>query len=176
VTTKRRVLIAVGAALFFGLVLGIRYCAPRVEYQPPPGKKPPAGVKPDEKPAAANSGGNAKDAAEPRSALADALNAPNADIRADLKVLAEIFDAYRSNLRANPIGSNAEITAALTGKNQLKLALVPPDHAAINASGELCDRWGQPFFFHQVSGTQMEIRSAGPDKKMWNDDDVVFTP
>ena len=43
----------------------------------------------------------------------------------------------------------------------------------INARGELIDNWGTPFFFHQVSGTEMEIRSAGPDMKMWTADDLV---
>lgn len=177
-TTKRRVLLAAGAACFFGLVLGVRYCAPRVEYQPAPGKKPPAGVTNPPNLAAGNPRGpaTATDEAAPRSTLADTLNAPTSDIRADLRVLAEVVDAYRSNFRANPVGANPEITAALTGKNSLQLAVIPPEHPAINANGELCDRWGQPFFFHQLSGTQMEIRSAGPDKKMWTDDDAVLTP
>jgi len=113
---------------------------------------------------------------EPRSTLADSLNSPASDIRSDLRVVSEIFAAYRSNLHEHPVGTNAEITAVLTGRNRLQLALVPPDHPAINSRGELCDRWGQPFFFHQLSGTQMEIRSSGPDRVMWTDDDVVPTP
>lgn len=113
-----------------------------------------------------------------RSALADELNLPTTDIRSDLRVVSDVIHAFQTNFPrdGNPTGSNAEITAALTGKNKLRLALVPPDHPAINRSGELCDRWGTPFFFHAESATKMEIRSAGPDKKMWNDDDVVFTP
>jgi hypothetical protein len=113
-----------------------------------------------------------------RSELADKLNTPAQDIHADLQVLAMVFDAFRSNFpqRGNPIGTNAEITAVLTGKNPLQLALIPRDHPAINAKGELCDRWGHPFFFHQLSATQMEIRSAGPDQKFWTADDVVLTP
>jgi hypothetical protein len=35
----------------------------------------------------------------------------------------------------------------------------------------MCDRWGTPYFFHQVSKTEMEIRSAGPDRRMWTGDD-----
>ncbi len=113
-----------------------------------------------------------------RSPLADQLNAPASDIRADLRLVADIVATFRSNFprAGNPVGSNPEITAALTGKNPLHLALIPPDHPAINARGELCDRWGTPFFFHAESGTRMAIRSAGPDKKMWTDDDVVFAP
>ena len=113
---------------------------------------------------------------EPRSALADRLNSPASDIRSDLRVVSEVFAAYRSNFHENPVGTNAEITALLTGRNRLQLALVPLDHSAINPKGELCDRWGQPFFLHQLSGAQMEIRSSGPDRVMWTDDDVVLTP
>jgi hypothetical protein len=109
--------------------------------------------------------------------LADELNSPAGDIRADLRIVNELFDQYRSATHgSNPVGENAEITAALAGKNKLGFAFIPPDHPAIDAKGELCDRWGTPFFFHSLSATQMEIRSAGPDRKMWTADDEVLTP
>ena len=110
--------------------------------------------------------------------VADTLNSPTTDIRADLRLVSEILDTFRTIFPhdGNPIGSNAEITAALTGKNKIRFAFIPPTHPAINRAGELCDRWGTPFFFHAESGTRMEIRSAGPDKKMWTDDDAVLTP
>ncbi|MBL9202009.1 MAG: hypothetical protein JNL39_15975 [Opitutaceae bacterium] len=110
--------------------------------------------------------------------LASALNAPAADIRADLRLVADVLDTFRTNFPqgGNPVGSNAEITATLTGANRLRVAFLAPDHPAINRDGELCDRWGTPFFFHAESAQKMEIRSAGPDRKMWNDDDVTFTP
>lgn len=113
-----------------------------------------------------------------RSTLADALNSPTTDIRADLRLVADILDTFRTNFpqTGNPVGANFEITAVLTGKNKLGFAPIPPDHKAINRDGELCDRWGTPFFFHAESASKMEIRSAGPDKKMWTADDVAFTP
>lgn len=124
--------------------------------------------------------GNAprKAPAEERSALADALNAPTTNTQADLRLLADLLETFRSNFlqTGNPVGTNAEITAALSGKNKLRLSLIPADHPAINARGELCDRWGTPFFFHAEDAKQMEIRSAGPDRKMWNEDDVVQSP
>ena len=110
--------------------------------------------------------------------LADALNAPSGDIRADLNILNEVLANFRSNFPrdGNPVGNNAEITATLIGSNKLHYAVVPPNHPAINRVGELCDRWGTPFFFHAESGTKMGVRSAGPDKKMWTDDDVPTGP
>jgi hypothetical protein len=109
--------------------------------------------------------------------LADELNSPAGTIQADLRIVSEVIDAFRTNFPrdGNPVGDNAEITAALTGKNKLGLALIPPKHPAIK-NGALCDRWGTPFFFHAESASKMEIRSAGPDRKMWSADDVVFTP
>jgi hypothetical protein len=113
-----------------------------------------------------------------RSHLADDLNASSSDIHHDLQVVADVLAAFRSNFPhdGNPWGDNVEITAQLTGRNKLHLALIPRDHPAINAAGQLCDRWGTPFFFHAESGTRMAVRSAGPDRKMWTADDVDLEP
>jgi hypothetical protein len=113
-----------------------------------------------------------------RSTLADTLNSPATTVEADLKVVTEILAAFRTNFPrdGNPVGTNAEITAVLTGKNKLRLALIPPDHPAINQAGELCDRWGTPFFFHAESGTRMIVQSAGPDKKFHTADDISLSP
>ena len=110
--------------------------------------------------------------------LADGLNSNVGTIRADLEIVDQLIEAFRTNFprSGNPVGDNVEITSALTGKNQLQLALIGKSHRAINARGELCDRWGSPFFFHQLSATQMEIRSAGPDRRLWDSDDIVMTP
>jgi hypothetical protein len=116
------------------------------------------------------------DLADTPSHLAGELNAPNGNIRRDLEVVSELFVAWQSNFprEGNPVGDNAEITAALTGHNPLNFAFVPPNHRAINTHGELCDRWGTPFRLHQRSGTFMEIRSAGPDRKFATADDVSW--
>jgi hypothetical protein len=112
------------------------------------------------------------------SPLADELNSPRTTIQRDLQILSGVLLAWQTNFheQGNPVGDNAAITAALTGKNPLNFQFIRRDHPAINASGELCDRWGTPFFFHALSGTRMELRSAGPDRQMYTDDDLVFTP
>lgn len=112
-----------------------------------------------------------------RSELADELASPAGDVHADLAAINAIFEAYRSSVHGmDPVGENREITAALTGHNRLGFAFIPLDCPALNARGELCDRWGTPYFFHQIAGDRMEVRSAGPDHKLWTDDDVVFSP
>jgi hypothetical protein len=80
---------------------------------------------------------------------------------------------YRQAFRQNPVGNNAEITRALTGKNPRGQRYLPAD-IQLNDKGELIDRWDKPLFFHQISGTLMEIRSAGPDHVMWTADDEVL--
>lgn len=110
--------------------------------------------------------------------IAAPLNAPDSTIARDLDLVRQLFEAWLSNFprEGNPIGENAEITAALMGDNRLGLALIPRGHRAVNERGELCDRWGTPFRFHQLSGTQMEVRSAGPDRKFATEDDALLTP
>lgn len=100
--------------------------------------------------------------------LAPALGAAVADLD-DVQVT---LREYRNVFRENPVGSNAEIMSALNGANPRKVRLGPPAGQSLNASGELCDRWGTPYFFHQLSGTRMEIRSAGPDRTMGTADDL----
>ncbi len=81
---------------------------------------------------------------------------------------------YRTIAGENPVGTNAEIMAAIMGGNPKQAKLGPPEGMSLNQQGELIDRWGMPYFFHQLSKTHMEIRSAGPDKIMGTDDDVLI--
>ena len=85
------------------------------------------------------------------------------------------FRQYTARYGGNPVGTNPEITRALNGGNPGQVVFVNPDDGLrINEQGELIDNWGTPFFFHQLSGTVMEIHSAGPDRTMWTDDDLVL--
>lgn len=180
----RRVLLLVIVLVVAGLaVLWWRRGAEAVPRQAQKGQSTPTTAQP---PATAGARGAATLAsADPGQggvdsapSLAVNLNAPDSTISQDLETLQHLFDNWRSNFprEGNPVGENAEITAALMGENRLKLVLIPKGHRAISARGELCDRWGTPFRFHQLSGNRMEVRSAGPDRKFATDDDAVWTP
>jgi len=81
---------------------------------------------------------------------------------------------YGSMFNGNPVGVNSEITSQLNGHNPKQANFIrPEDGMRMNDRGELIDPWGTPYFFHQLSGTEMQIRSAGPDKIMWTADDLV---
>jgi len=82
---------------------------------------------------------------------------------------------YGSMFGGNPVGENSEITAQLNGQNPKHANFIRPEAGMrINDQGELVDPWGTPYFFHQLSGHETEIRSAGPDKTMWTEDDLIL--
>jgi hypothetical protein len=84
-----------------------------------------------------------------------------------------VMHNYRAAFGENPVGTNPEITAALMGKNPKQINFVADSGLRVNEKGEMIDAYGTPFFFHQISGQEMEIRSAGADHIMWTGDDLV---
>jgi hypothetical protein len=112
------------------------------------------------------------------SPVVQAMTAPNPDDPRPAALLENVRNAviqYGSMFGGNPVGNNTEITKALNGGNPKQVNFIKPEAGMhINGNGELVDSWGTPFFFHQLSGTEMEIRSAGPDRMMWTSDDLVI--
>jgi hypothetical protein len=90
----------------------------------------------------------------------------------DMDKVALTIRDYRTLMKENPVGTNSEIMRALLGENA-KGARLAPAEAQLNGKGELVDRWGTPYFFHQMSRTEMEIHSAGPDRRMGTSDDII---
>jgi hypothetical protein len=82
---------------------------------------------------------------------------------------------YAQVYGGNPVGTNPEITASLMGENPRHINFITPDSGlVVNDKGEMLDAWGTPLFFHQISGHETEIHSAGMDRKMWTFDDLVL--
>lgn len=106
--------------------------------------------------------------------LASRLNEPASTIEEDLEVISALLSYFHRAFQGShpPAGENDEFTAQLSGRNAKRLALLPPDHRAINDKGQLVDRWGTPFHFHPVSQESLELRSAGPDRKLYTADDA----
>jgi len=106
-------------------------------------------------------------------AVAEHLSSSNTSVREDLEILDSLLKYYRRIYVKNPVaGVNEDVAAALTGKNERNLALISPQHPALSAKGQLLDQWGMPYFFHPLSGEEMEISSAGPDRRFGTHDDV----
>jgi len=91
-------------------------------------------------------------------------------------LLMEIFNSYRSRFGAFPSGEdNPQIMNALMGANPARLPIFPLSHPRLSETGALLDAWKSPFFFHLISSAQLEIRSAGPDREIYTDDDIVVS-
>ena len=93
----------------------------------------------------------------------------------DLTLMAHLMDNFSLLVKSSanlPMSVNEDWAAAFRGLNPAHERFLPGQHAALNAQGQLVDRWQTPLFFHALGHRRFEIRSAGPDKKMWTDDDL----
>ena len=95
------------------------------------------------------------------------------DLEADFEKISLMLRDYRTLNGENPVGTNAEIMKSIMGGNPRGAVLGPPEGMMVSGSGELLDRWGTPYFFHALTRDLMEMRSAGPDRRMWNADDLA---
>jgi hypothetical protein len=91
----------------------------------------------------------------------------------ECSILLEILQFYRQEFGAFPTGEdNASIMNALKGNNPSGLPIFPSEHPRFAEDGSLLDAWGKPFFFHTISSQQIEVRSLGPDRIIFTDDDI----
>ena len=75
-----------------------------------------------------------------------------------------------------PIGGNEDFSAALQGENPNREIFIRRDHPVFSAAGLLIDRWGSPLIVHPQAWRQLELRSAGPDRIPYNQDDLILNP
>jgi hypothetical protein len=93
----------------------------------------------------------------------------------DLTLMSRLMDNSRLLLKSaanRPLSANEDWADFLRGKNSAHERFLPDNHVALNTNGQLVDRWGTPLFFHALGGGRFDIRSAGPDRKLWTDDDI----
>lgn len=93
----------------------------------------------------------------------------------DLTLMSRLMDNSQLLLKSaanRPLSANEDWADFLRGKNSAHERFLPDNHVALNTNGQLVDRWGTPLFFHALGGGRFDIRSAGPDRKLWTDDDI----
>jgi hypothetical protein len=175
------VLFPVGLFLFFWLHPGVVKTSPGPEI---PGAAPAStnsGLSPSashtnttSSPPASASAGVAAPAGASVSHPAAALQFTNFAPATVIQNMSRAIRQYGERFGGNPVGTNPEITRQLSGLNPKHLNFITAEAGMrINGNGELVDPWGTPYFFHQLSGHEMEIHSAGPDQIMWTADDLV---
>ena len=112
-------------------------------------------------------------------ALADQLNASGVDPAQDVITLHRIITQYQRALRhrqGSPIGDDIDLARALNGRNPMRQVFIPATHPALSRDGHILDRWGTPYFLHPRGNGAIEVRSAGPDRKLFTEDDLVANP
>jgi len=113
------------------------------------------------------------------SPLATELNSDRFPAQHDVDVLHTLLRQYLRRLgrrEALPIGNDSDLAKVLGGQNPMKYATLPANHPAFAPDGRLRDRWGTPYFVHPVAPGSFEIRSAGPDRKLFTSDDLIADP
>ncbi|MEM9283248.1 MAG: hypothetical protein AAGA96_15605 [Verrucomicrobiota bacterium] len=103
------------------------------------------------------------------------LNSEETDPESDLEAVDQVIQFHAQLFKTVPSGGeNVDIMRKLTGGNERRVALIDPDCPHLNERGELVDRWGTPFHFHQLSSKELEIRSAGEDRALYTEDDILL--
>lgn len=105
----------------------------------------------------------------------DAGSEPIEDVRKLHRVVSGYFSTIKDPYRF-PIGGNEDLAAALRGENANGDVFLRKDHPVFSREGLLVDRWGTPLIVHPEGWKQISLRSAGPDRKGYNGDDLVITP
>jgi hypothetical protein len=93
----------------------------------------------------------------------------------DLTLLSRLMENSLLLLKSaanRPLSANEDWADLFRGKNAAREEFLPAQHVALNDQGQLIDRWRTPLFFHALGGGRYEIRSAGPDRKLWTEDDL----
>lgn len=93
----------------------------------------------------------------------------------DLAALADLVAGYQQSGLGDArrsLGFNEDLVAALTDRAALGDAALPATHPALR-DGRLLDRWGTPWQVHPLAAGLTELRSAGPDQRLYTADDLV---
>lgn len=69
---------------------------------------------------------------------------------------------------------NEDLADFLRGKNDYKTPFVSADSHIFNEAQMIVDRWGTPIHIHTISRDRFELRSAGPDKRLYSGDDFFW--
>lgn len=100
---------------------------------------------------------------------------PAAKPEDDLSAMSHALDNFSLLVKGPdplPLGANEDIADALRGRNKARLRFLPDDSPVFDRQGRIIDRWGAPLYFHAESRARLDIRSSGPDGRMWTADDL----
>jgi hypothetical protein len=85
----------------------------------------------------------------------------------------EAVEAYRVAYGTEPGETAKEITASLLGENVEGGIFLEISVDQTNAQGELMDPWGTAWEIWRVGEDRIEARSAGPNRRFGDHDDLI---
>ena len=95
----------------------------------------------------------------------------------DLEMIARYIDSVFLLVKDRDTAdysTNEDLVLFLHGSNSHHLSFLAKNGPALNGKGQLVDRWGSPLIPHPISRKLLELRSAGPDKIPYTDDDLLW--
>lgn len=104
------------------------------------------------------------------------LNAVAGDGQSDVEALHSLIRQYLVAMQKRPgppIGDDLDLARILLGRNPLQQPLIVGPHPAFSNDGHIRDRWGTPYHIHGISSGSYEVRSAGPDRRLFTQDDLI---
>lgn len=117
----------------------------------------------------------------PEQQMGDEMLADYASESSDGKADIELFYHYLQNVflliksrDSHQYAINEDLADFLRGKNDYKTPYVSANSHIFNDDQMIVDRWGTPIHIHTISRDRFELRSAGPDKKLFSDDDFFW--
>ena len=86
--------------------------------------------------------------------------------------LMQNFTLIVKSAASRPLSANEEWARACAVSIPPASASCQTGTSRLNAQGQLVDRWGAPLFFHALGHGEFQVRSAGPDRRLWTADDI----
>jgi hypothetical protein len=93
-------------------------------------------------------------------------------VRTEMQRIATGIAVYRYELNEYPQGTSAEVAQALLGKNAKQEVILKFSRS--NEKQEFLDPWKNPYEINISSSGELQIRSAGSNGVMGDDDDEIL--
>jgi type II secretory pathway pseudopilin PulG len=94
-------------------------------------------------------------------------------VRAQLLAIVEAGEAYRAEYGSVPQGGATAVLSALRGSNEKERVFLELPAGMTNERGEVVDVWGTPVEIWTTGSQRVEARSAGPNRRFGDHDDLV---
>ncbi len=105
--------------------------------------------------------------------VTDEADSASAEVFRVHALLVNFLTAIKEPYRP-PLGDNIDVVRALSGGNRYGDVYLATNDPSINDRGEWVDWWGTPYHFHARAADVIDVRSAGPDRIIFTEDDVVY--